>query len=179
MSEDELTAGTLIDGARMYAAAADAVNDKLPNTLHVLTHLLGMSIELALKAFLRHFGYSEKQLIRIGHDLGALLDRAIQHGLVDTGSRNFVLNVAGHNYRQRLFAYPRQCNMNVIMPWRLRQMADELINETFIAIKGNEVFEAHKNSPGLCIKSSYPNDLEASAWAELACNGTTKDSSEL
>ena len=28
-SEETLTAGTLIDGARMCAAAADAVNDKL------------------------------------------------------------------------------------------------------------------------------------------------------
>jgi hypothetical protein len=36
-AEDEsLTAGTLVDGARMYAAAADAVNDSYPNALHVL-----------------------------------------------------------------------------------------------------------------------------------------------
>lgn len=42
-----LTAGTLIDGARMYAASADAVNNTYPNALHVLSHLLGTSIELA------------------------------------------------------------------------------------------------------------------------------------
>ncbi len=30
-SIDSLTSGTLVDGARMYAAAADAVNVKYPN----------------------------------------------------------------------------------------------------------------------------------------------------
>ena len=53
-SETSRFAGTLIDGARMYAASADAVNDKYPNALHVLSHLLGMSVELALKAYLVH-----------------------------------------------------------------------------------------------------------------------------
>jgi hypothetical protein len=58
MVDEGLTAGTLIDGARMYAASADAVNDQYPNALHVLSHLLGMSIELALKAYLKHAGCS-------------------------------------------------------------------------------------------------------------------------
>ena len=80
-SKDTLTAGALIDGARMYAAAADAVNDKLPNALHVLSHLLGTSNELALKAYLRHSGYDAKQLKKIGHDLGKLLEHAEQKGL--------------------------------------------------------------------------------------------------
>ena len=57
-TDETLTAGTLIDGARMYAAAADAVNDRYPNALHVLSHLLGMSIELALKAYIRDAGCS-------------------------------------------------------------------------------------------------------------------------
>lgn len=52
ISEKSEFSGTLIDGARMYAESADAVNDKYPNALHVLSHLLGMSTELALKAYL-------------------------------------------------------------------------------------------------------------------------------
>lgn len=165
-SEDTLTAGTLIDGARMYAAAADVVNGKFPNSLHVLSHLLGTSIELALKAYLRHSGYSERQLVRIGHDLGKLLDHAVQKGLERTGSRSFILKVAGHNYRERLFVYPREGDMNVIMPWRLRQIANELIKDSFIVIKGQEVFEAYKNEPGLCIQSVYQDDIDASGWSE-------------
>ena len=166
-SEDTLTAGTLIDGARMYAAAADAVNDKLPNSLHVLSHLLGTSIELALKAYLRHSGYSEKQLVKIGHDLGKLLDHAVNHGLGRTGSRSFVLNVTGYNYRKRVFVYPER-GVRTVMPWRLRQMVDELIKDAFIAIKGKEVFEAHKTDPGLSIQSEYPDDLDASKWSDSA-----------
>ena len=176
-SEDTLTAGTLIDGARMYAAAADAVNGKFPNALHVLSHLLGTSIELALKAYLRHSGCSEKQLIGIGHDLGKLLDHAVQNGLEWTGSRSFVLKVAGYNYRERLFVYPREGNMNIIMPWRLRQMADELIKDSFIAIKGKEMFETHKSDPGLCIQSEYPHDIDASGWSELVSNGKVRSDS--
>ncbi|MCC6503680.1 MAG: hypothetical protein IT362_11180 [Deltaproteobacteria bacterium] len=167
-SEDTLTAGTLIDAARMFAAAADAVNDKFPNSLHVLSHLLNTSIELALKAYLRHSGYSEKQLMQIGHNLGKLLDHAVKHGIEWTGSRSFVLKVAGHNYRKRLFVYPEEGVMTVIMPWRLRQIVDELINYSFIAIKGKEMFETHKTDPGLSIQSEYPNDLDASGWTEPA-----------
>ena len=76
-----LSAGTLIDDARMYAAAADAVNEKLPKALHVLSHLLGMSIEPALTAYLRHHGSSVRELKRLGHDLGAIYERAQQSGL--------------------------------------------------------------------------------------------------
>jgi hypothetical protein len=154
--EDTLTPGTLIDGARMYAAAADAVNDKLPNSLHVLSHLLGTSIELALKAYLCNAGYSEQELRKIGHDLAMLFNHAVDHGLEWTGSRSSVLQVVGHNYRQRLFVYPQRGMMSVIMPWCLRQMANELIEHSFIAIKGKAEFEAHKNEPGLCIESKYP-----------------------
>ena len=57
-----LTPGTLIDGARMYAAAADAVNDRYPNALHVLSHLLGLSIELTLKAYLQYAGMSVRHM---------------------------------------------------------------------------------------------------------------------
>ena len=65
--DDKRFAGTLIDGARMYSAAADAVNDKLPNALHVLSHLLGMSTELALKAYLKNNGFSTSELRKLGH----------------------------------------------------------------------------------------------------------------
>lgn len=104
--DDSLTAGTLIDGARMYAAAADAVDEQYPNALHVLSHLLGMSIELALKAYLRNAGCSVQDLRRLSHDLGSLYGRAKECGLDHTGSRNFVLRVLGAGYRARVFAYP-------------------------------------------------------------------------
>lgn len=167
-SDESLTPGTLIDGARMYAAAADAVNQRLPNSLHVLSHLLCTSIELTLKAFLRHSGYEEQQLRRLGHDLRDLFQHASDKGLYYTGSRSFVLAVAGQNYRERLFVYPESGTMNVIMPCRLRQMCHELISDVFTSIKGKETLEAMANEPGLCVQSIYPDDLNASAWASPA-----------
>ena len=160
-----LTAGTLIDGARMYAAAADAVNDKLPNALHVLSHLLGMSIELTLKAFLRHHGCTEQELIALGHNLGVTYDRAIEHGLIHTGSRHFRIRVLAANYKARIFAYPEVAEMVIITPRSLREIAHELILDVFLEIKGQQALEELANQPGLKVQSHYPEDVDASAWA--------------
>ena len=166
-----LTPGTLIDGARMYAAAADAVNDRFPNSFHVLSQLLAMSLELALKAYLKKAGYTKRQLKALGHDLKQLFVESKQHGLEHTGSRNFVLQVTGALYMQRILAYPEESMMNSISPWRLRQLAQELIEISFRAVHGDDAYEKRKDAPGLAIQSSYPEDCEPSAWAEGAKQG--------
>ncbi len=163
--EDKRFAGTLIDGARMYAAAADAVNDKLPNALHVLSHLLGMSVELALKAYLKINGVPTKELRKLGHNLGALYEKAQKFGLLYTGSRNFRLQVLGANYEARIFAYPEEGRLSVINPRSLREITQELIVDIFGQIKGEETLQELSNQPGLVIQSDYPEDVEPSAWA--------------
>ena len=60
--------------------------------------------------------------------------------------------------------------MNVISPWRLRQMADELIIEVFEHIKGTDSLKELDNAPGLSIQSNYPEDINASSWAEPSKN---------
>lgn len=165
MDSDPLTPGTFIDGARMYAAAADAVNDRLPNSFHVLSQLLGMSIELALKAYLRKADYSKEALKGLGHDLGRLFEEAKKQGLEHTGSRNFVLRVTSALYAPRVFAYPEECVMNSIAPWRLRQMARELIEISLVAVHGSDTYEKLQNEAGVAIQSVYPENCEPSAWA--------------
>lgn len=165
-SEELLNARTLIDGARMYAAAADAVNEKMPNALHVLSHLLCTSIELALKAHLLNQGYDEKQLRKLGHNLRELFVQCSNCGLDYTGSRNFVLYVAGENYRTRLFVYPEAGTMNIIMPWRLREICRELIHDIFKRINGIESLTSLMTEPGIAILSTYPEDINACAWAQ-------------
>jgi hypothetical protein len=160
-----LTPATLIDGARMYAAAADAVNDRYPNAMHVLSHLLGMAIELALKAFLLNRGRTEQDLRQLGHALPRLLEECESLGLAKTGSRHFRLSVLGANYEDRLFAYPEKGVLNAITPGSLRQTANELIQEVFISVKGEAIFNELRGAPGLCVQSAYPEDLNASAWA--------------
>ncbi|MHB8413787.1 MAG: hypothetical protein ACYDB1_00125 [Acidiferrobacteraceae bacterium] len=163
--DDKLFAGTLIDGARMYAAAADAINDKLPNALHVLSHLLGMSAELALKAYLKHHGVSTRELRRLGHNLGALYEKAQTFGLAGTGSRNYRLRVLGANYQTRRFAYPKAGRLSVITPSSLREITHGLIVEIFAKLKGEVVRQALSAQPGLMIQSAYRQDVEPSAWA--------------
>jgi hypothetical protein len=173
-SINSLTPGTLVDGARMYAAAADAVNDKYPNASHILSHLLGMSIELTLKAYLRHQGYSETKLKSLGHDLFKLFSEAETFGFYRTGSRRFVLAVLGVSYKTRLFAYPQAGVMETILPQRLRQIADELLGEVFREIKGNDLYETMRAKPGLYIASNYPDDVVPSGWAEAGIPNESK-----
>jgi hypothetical protein len=152
----------------MYAAAADAINDRYPNALHVLSHTLGMAIELALKRFLVHHGLTERDLRRFGHDLATLLAEAEAHGLTSTGSRHFRVSVLGANYEDRIFAYPSEGVLTVILPARLREIAHEIICEVFQAVKGHQQFEALQGEAGLTIQSDYPDDVNASAWAVSA-----------
>jgi hypothetical protein len=159
-----LTPGTLIDGARMYAASADSINRDYPNAIHVLSHVIGMSIELALKAFLRLHGKTEKELRGLGHDLEKLLAAAETCGLTATGSRHFRLAVLGANYQERIFLFPQAGVMHIILPWSLRQIANEIIQEVFIAVHGESTFDENKDAPGLCITSVYPEDVRATDW---------------
>jgi len=163
--ENSRFVGTLIDGARMYAAAADAVNDKLPNSLHVLSHLLGMSAELTLKSYLKHNNLPTSELRKLGHDLAALYKRAQDFGLLHTDSRNFRLSVLGANYQERIFAYPEEAQLNVIQPGSLRETLQDLILEVFEVVKGQKVLEALIEQPGLAIQSVYPENIDASSWA--------------
>ncbi|MES1923979.1 hypothetical protein T31B1_01610 [Salinisphaera sp. T31B1] len=149
----------------MYAASADAVNDKYPNALHALSHMLGMSIELALKAYLKQHHLTDKEIRRLGHDLEALYERAKEFGLKDTGSRSFRLAVLGANYKARIFAYPKETNLNVIQPWSLREISQEIIQEVFEVVKGVEAASELQDAPGLTILSFYPSDIVPSAWA--------------
>ena len=158
-------AGTLIDGARMYAASADATNDKYPNALYALSHLLGMSAELALKAYLVLNGTTDKELRKLGHDLGLLYEKAQDFGFLYTGSRNFRLRVLGANYQARIFAYPQEGSLNVINPRSLREITQEIIVEAFAAIKGREMLNELADQPGLTVMSDYPESINASAWA--------------
>lgn len=168
---DSLTPGTLIDGPRMCAAAADAVNDKLPNAVHVLSHVLGMSIELTLKAYLLHRGLNTADLKRLGHKLDELFDAAVELGLTSTGSRSFRIRVLGRNFQQRIFGYPQEGVITIIVPARLREIAHELITEVFPLIKGSEVLLNLQGEPGLAIRSVYPDDVFPSGWA----SNSTKD----
>jgi hypothetical protein len=121
-----------------------------------------------LKSFLVHGGRTERDLRALGHDLHRLLQEAESLGLTSTGSRHFRLAVLGANYEDRIFACPEDCTLNVILPCSLREVANGLVREVFLLVKGEEVFAQLQSEPGLCIGSSYPDDLDPSAWTVAA-----------
>ena len=110
---------------------------------------------------------------RSGTDSQALLAAADAHGLTSTGSRHFRISVLGANYEDRLFAYPSEGFLNIILPSRLREIAHEVICEVFISVKGKDLFEQLQADPGLSIQSVYPDDLDAAAWAQRPSNPRT------
>jgi hypothetical protein len=61
----------------------------------------------------------------------------------------------------------------VIMPWRLRQMAQELIEIAFGNIEGAALLKAIQNEPGVAIRSRYPDDLDSSHWASTSSPEST------
>ena len=150
-----LTPESLLDGACEYAAAADAVNDRQPQAWHVITHLLGMSVELALKALLLHHGYDGKALRKLGHDLKRLFDAGVKHGLKNSGSREFRILMHGGHYKSRLFAYPANGTFGTILPWGVRELAQGIILEVFLDLHGSDALETSRSKPGLSIASKY------------------------
>lgn len=162
VEERSLTPGTLFDGARMYAASADAVVNSYPNALHVQAHLLGMSIELALKSYLRAKGYGVKELRKLSHRILDLYNKCVEEGLYHTGSRRFVVATVSGLFEKRIFAYPQECIMEIILPKRMREIAAEFITE--IAPLIHPALEL--TLPGIEIRAEYPEELSPSAWAD-------------
>jgi hypothetical protein len=58
--------------------------------------------------------------------------------------------------------------LTVITPRSLREIAHEIIREVFEAVKGSAPLASLDGAPGLAVQSCYPDDLNASAWAESA-----------
>jgi hypothetical protein len=148
----------------MYAAAADAVNAKFFHSVHVLSQLLGTSIELALKSYLRYHGSGIKELKAFGHNLGKLYSAAQEFGLKYTGSRSFRVRVLGANYADKIFTYPEQGSLVVIDPRLIREAANDIIREVFLTVNPRATPESFTHGTGLSISSYYPEDVNPSAW---------------
>jgi hypothetical protein len=77
---------TLLEGAKSFLRIADhAVAQMAPIKLGSSDHLailfvLGQSLELSLKTFLRFRGKSEEELVKLDHELTAIFDAAVREG---------------------------------------------------------------------------------------------------
>jgi hypothetical protein len=92
-----------------YAMMANPHRLQLPDdrTFFMAFHMLcGFAVELYLKAFLAHKGYSERQLkhLSVGHDLIKLRDLCISEGLYASAS-DFLVSVLGKHHKSFEYRY--------------------------------------------------------------------------
>jgi HEPN domain-containing protein len=79
---DRLNSMRIHTSARVYLKAAkDLFNNGWADPEPPLLFLIGQSMELSLKAYLRGIGYSEGQLKDIGHDLDKSVKHCEKHGI--------------------------------------------------------------------------------------------------
>lgn len=126
---------TLIDGARSFAAIADAavVRLGLPETggPHYLTilFLLSQAIESALKSYLLFHGVTEGELLKIGHNLPRVLARAESAGWPrQHPADHFLLKMIDGCYRhQKQLQYHRARELTLPLLRPVRELAHEYI----------------------------------------------------
>jgi hypothetical protein len=126
---------TLIDGARSFAAIADAGVVRLgrpdPGGPHYLTilFLLSQAIESALKSNLLIRGVTEAELMKIGHDLPRVLAQTEAAGWpTQHPADHFLLKVIDGCYRhQKQLQYQRAREMKLPLLRPVRELAHEYI----------------------------------------------------
>jgi len=126
---------TLIDGARSYAAVADAGVVRLgrpdaggPHYLTIL-FLLGQAIENSLKSYLLIRGVTEGELVKMGHDLPRVLAQTEIAGWpAQHPADHFLLKVIDGSYRhQKQLQYHRAREMKMPLLRPVRELAHEYI----------------------------------------------------
>jgi len=114
------------------------VNASSPHYLTIL-FLLGQSIELALKSFLRSRGYTEAQLVRIKHNLPKSLRAAVNHGFPKPHPTDVqLLELLDATYgAQRKLQYHRASAVNLPLLRPVRALAGEYLVHSFMFLGGS------------------------------------------
>jgi len=133
---DALWPHTLFESARSSLAVADAAVARMgaldisgPHALTVL-FLLGQSIELSLKTFLRLRGYSEDQLKSraIGHGLNDALNHAVDEGFQQPHDADVqLLRLLDTTYATKKLQYQRASAVRLPLLRPTRELAQEYL----------------------------------------------------
>jgi hypothetical protein len=133
--DNDLWFHTLLDSARSFVAIADAAVARLgrpdaggPHYLTIL-FLLSQGIENALKSYLLIRGVTEKELIKISHDLPRVLALAEATGWrTSHPADRFLLKVIDDSYRsQKKLQYHRASAMTLPLLRPVRELVHEYI----------------------------------------------------
>jgi hypothetical protein len=158
---DDLWFFTLLDGARSFAAIADAAVARLgrpdasgPHYLTVL-FLLSQAIENALKSYLLIRGIPEKELMKIGHHLPRVLARAeTAEWRTRHPSDRFLLKVIDSSYRsQKRLQYHRASEMTLPLLRPVRELVQEYIGRLRTPV-------LHE-----CVANDLPPNASTAGWS--------------
>jgi hypothetical protein len=131
----------LIEQAVRFASAADAYTTRgVVAAPPVVSFLLGRAIELALKAYLVRQGATERELMKLGHSLSRLLDRAATHGFGTasglTGVQVRAVRLLSRDYSDKYFEYPELRAYAGYSESIIRRATHEVIREVIVAMWG-------------------------------------------
>lgn len=158
----KLLDGALLQNAVSFISAADAYAsvDKLRDWFP-LYFLFGQSLELALKAFALNKGASERDLMKIGHDLLKALRRAQSDGLdvptLLSADKQSAVALLSKWHREQVTRYPLLQGYVIPRPLIVREILGKLIAAVYTEIWGRDVYEhdrASEHGHGLSLDSS-------------------------
>jgi hypothetical protein len=105
-----VSASSLLEGAKNYLAALETLSaNPKGELLEPMGLLASQAVELALKAYLLHIGWSERDLRTVvGHDLNAAWREATSKGLRIHWEHRFSIELLSLSHDSPyLFRYPR------------------------------------------------------------------------
>lgn len=107
--EERTTARGLLNYAQEYYAAYELVqrqHPKLTEFFAVKYYLLCHSLELTMKAWLRHRGVTYTEMKKLGHDLEKIMTVLYeQHQLLFSAESQAMIRIVNQHYSQKEFEY--------------------------------------------------------------------------
>jgi len=137
---------SILEHAFSFAAAADAYSARgYTAAKHVLSFLLGRSIELAYKAYLIRQGATEARLRKLGHSLAALQAAAEETGFSSGTTLSMqdceVIRFLDTDYRDKSFEYPERRITTGYNEGLVRTVTDKVLRGAAVAIWGLASYE--------------------------------------
>lgn len=147
----KLLDGVLLQNAVSFAAAADAyaTADKLRDWFP-LYFMFGQSVELALKAFALNKGATERELMKIGHNLVEALGRAQSDGLnlpaLFSAEERSAIALLGKWHLEQVTRYRLLRGYAIPRPQIIREVLEKLITAVYTEVWGRDQFEEDRAS---------------------------------
>jgi len=143
VDDGRLTERTLLNHALELAASADAVAERFGEAAPFFTQLflIGRSLELVLKSFLRKRGATKNELLKWGHDLERLLAKAEERDFpvrLSVADRQIV-RLLNDLYRSKRLEYLEIGSVTTPLTGPPRRLLDRVLKGIYGYVVGPEM----------------------------------------